>query len=69
MEFVTSWQQEGAEAERRETISALLKLRLGNLDVELEAIIPQLMQLSKAIPSPNLRTARTRTSWGMGFLW
>ncbi|MHC5778572.1 hypothetical protein [Nostoc sp.] len=47
MEFVTSWQEEGAEAERRKVISGLLKLRFGNLDTELEAIIPQLMQLSR----------------------
>lgn len=47
MQIVTSWQQEGVEIERRETISTLLKVRFGNLDSELEAIIPQLMQLSK----------------------
>ena len=47
MEFVTSWQEEGAEAERRKVISGLFKLRFGNLDAELEAIIPQLMQLSR----------------------
>lgn len=47
MEFVTSWQEEGTEAERRKVISGLLKLRFGNLDTELEAIIPQLMQLSR----------------------
>ena len=47
MQIVTSWQQEGVEIERRETISTLLKVRFGNLDSELEAIIPQLMQLSR----------------------
>lgn len=47
MQIVTSWQQEGVEIERRETISTLLKVRFGNLDPELEAIIPQLMQLSR----------------------
>jgi hypothetical protein len=47
MEFVASWQEEGAEAERRKVIFGLLKLRFGNLDAELEAIIPQLMQLSR----------------------
>ena len=47
MEIVTSWQQEGAEAERKKVISGLLKLRFGNLDTELEVIIPQLMQLSR----------------------
>ncbi|MBW4669836.1 MAG: Rpn family recombination-promoting nuclease/putative transposase [Cyanomargarita calcarea GSE-NOS-MK-12-04C] len=48
MEIVTSWQREGASAERRETISDLLKLRFGNLDPQLEAIIPQLMELSRS---------------------
>ncbi|MBD2565644.1 MULTISPECIES: Rpn family recombination-promoting nuclease/putative transposase [Nostoc] len=47
MQIVTSWQQEGVEIERRETISTLLKVRFGNLDSELEAIIPRLMQLSR----------------------
>ncbi len=47
MQIVTSWQQEGVEIERKETISTLLKVRFGNLDSELEAIIPQLMQLSR----------------------
>lgn len=47
MQIVTSWQQEGVEIERRETISTLLKVRFENLDSELEAIIPQLMQLSR----------------------
>lgn len=47
MQIVTSWQQEGVEIERRETISTLLKVRFGNLDTELEAIIPQLMGLSR----------------------
>ncbi len=36
-----------APAERRETISDLLKLRFGDLDAQLEAIIPQLMELSR----------------------
>jgi len=47
MEIVTSWQQEGIEAERQEMILGLLKVRFGNLDAELEAIIPQLIQLSR----------------------
>ncbi len=47
MQIVTSWQQEGVEIERRETILTLLKVRFGNLDTELETIIPQLMQLSR----------------------
>jgi hypothetical protein len=46
MEIVTSWQQEGAEAERKKVISGLLKLRFGNLDTDLEGIIPSLLQLS-----------------------
>ncbi|BAY42340.1 hypothetical protein NIES2111_67630 (plasmid) [Nostoc sp. NIES-2111] len=45
--MVTSWERVGAERERRETISALLKVRFGNLDAELEKIIPQLMDLSR----------------------
>jgi predicted transposase/invertase (TIGR01784 family) len=47
MEMVTSWEREGAQKERRETILALLKVRFGNLDADLEAIIPRLMQLSR----------------------
>ncbi|BBD63445.1 hypothetical protein NIES2109_62950 (plasmid) [Nostoc sp. HK-01] len=45
--MVTSWERVGAEKERRETLEALLKVRFGNLDADLEAIIPQLMQLSR----------------------
>ena len=47
MEFVTSWQDKGAQVERRKVISGLFKLRFGNLYAELEVIIPQLMQLSR----------------------
>ena len=46
MKMMTSWEREGALAERQKTISEILKLRFGNLDAEVEAIIPQLMQLS-----------------------
>lgn len=59
MEFVTSWQEKGAEAERRKVIFGLLRLRFGNLDAELEAIIPQLrdfqgINYSTKIKSQNL---------------
>jgi hypothetical protein len=40
MKIVTSWHLEGAEAERRKIISGILKVRFGNLDASLEAIIP-----------------------------
>jgi hypothetical protein len=46
MKMMTSWEREGALAERQKTISEILRLRFGNLDAEVEAIIPQLMQLS-----------------------
>jgi hypothetical protein len=46
MKMMTSWEREGALAERQKTISEILKFRFGNLDAEVEAIIPQLMQLS-----------------------
>ena len=46
MEIVTSWHLKGAEAERRKMISGILKVRFGNIDASLEAIIPQLMQLT-----------------------
>ena len=46
MKMMTSWEREGALAERQKTISEILKFRFGNLDPQLEAIIPQLMQLS-----------------------
>ncbi|KOP22626.1 hypothetical protein AMR41_29580 [Hapalosiphon sp. MRB220] len=47
IEMVTSWERVGAEKERKETILALLKVRFGDLDAQLEAIIPQLMELSR----------------------
>jgi hypothetical protein len=46
MEMVTSWERKAIQAERQKTISEILKFRFGNLDAEVEAIIPQLMQLS-----------------------
>ncbi len=46
MKIVTSWHLEGAEVERQKTISGILKVRFGNIDASLEAIIPQLMQLT-----------------------
>ena len=48
MEMVTSWERKAIQSERRETISDLLKLRFGNLDPQLEAIIPHLMELSRS---------------------
>ncbi|MBW4617460.1 MAG: hypothetical protein KME21_30465 [Desmonostoc vinosum HA7617-LM4] len=47
MEIVTSWGEKAALAERREIIAGLLKVRFGNLDAQLEEIIPQLMELSR----------------------
>jgi hypothetical protein len=50
MEMVTSWErkglQEGRQEERRAGITKLLKLRFGEIDAQLEAIIPQLVELS-----------------------
>lgn len=46
MEMLTSWEREGAYKERRESISGFLRAKFGNIDAQLEAIIPQLMQLS-----------------------
>jgi hypothetical protein len=46
MEFVTSWAQEGIQIERRAGITKLLQLRFGEIDTQLEAIIPKLMELS-----------------------
>ncbi len=46
MEMVTSWEQESIQKERRATITKLLKLRFGDIDASLEAIIPALLQLS-----------------------
>jgi Putative transposase, YhgA-like len=46
MQIVTSWMESGIQAERQKTISGILKARFGDLDAQLEAIIPQLMELS-----------------------
>jgi hypothetical protein len=46
MEMVTSWEREGIQKERRATITKILKLRFGDIDTSLEAIIPALLQLS-----------------------
>jgi Putative transposase, YhgA-like len=50
MEMVTSWErkglQEGRQEERRAGITKLLQLRFGEIDAQLEAIIPQLLELS-----------------------
>ncbi|MEA5507666.1 Rpn family recombination-promoting nuclease/putative transposase [Halotia wernerae UHCC 0503] len=50
MEMVTSWErkglQEGRQEERRAGITKLLQLRFGEIDAQLEAIIPQLVELS-----------------------
>ncbi len=50
MEIVTSWKregrQEGRQEERRAGITKFLQLRFGEIDTQLEAIIPQLMELS-----------------------
>ena len=44
--MVTSWEREGIQKERRATITKILKLRFGDIDTSLEAIIPALLQLS-----------------------
>lgn len=44
--MVTSWEREGIQKERRATITKILKLRFGDIDASLEAIIPALLQLS-----------------------
>ena len=50
MEIVTSWErkgrQEGLQEERRAGITKMLQLRFGEVDNQLQAIIPQLMELS-----------------------
>lgn len=46
MEMVTSWERKGIQKERRATITKILKLRFGDIDTSLEAIIPALLQLS-----------------------
>ncbi|MBH8555232.1 Rpn family recombination-promoting nuclease/putative transposase [Nostocaceae cyanobacterium CENA357] len=50
MEIVTSWKREGLregrQEERRASITKFLQLRFGEIDAQLEAIIPQLMELS-----------------------
>lgn len=46
MEMVTSWEREGIKTERRAGITKLLQLRFGEIDAQLEAIIPKLIQLS-----------------------
>ncbi len=47
MEIVTSWAIEGAQKEQREMIGGFLKAKFGNLDTQLEAIIPQLIELPR----------------------
>lgn len=46
MKIVTSWMEEGIQTERRAGITKLLQLRFEKVDAELEAIIPQLIELS-----------------------
>ena len=41
--MVTSWEREGIQKERRATITKILKLRFGDIDASLEAIIPALL--------------------------